>query len=131
MKRELQIVLLASIFLSLYCMGQMWQSSEPAINKHIFSGVATWQPPRVSNVQQIAQTAIPEQNPFSRQFFEDARLKGFIKNGKNEWCAIFSTVSGDTKMLEPGISVSGLTLVSSNGRYCRVKFGSVIREFSL
>ncbi len=131
MKRELQIALLFSIIVSLFCMWQMSQDTEIKINQHLFSGVAAWQPPRAANLQTTTQVNMPERNPFAPQFFEDARLKGFIKNSKSEWCAIFHSGNGETRMLEPGQSVDGLTLVSSNGRYCRVKFGSVIREFSL
>jgi hypothetical protein len=70
-------------------------------------------------------------DPFAANFFESATLKGFIRNEKHEWCAIFYAPGYDASILEPGKPMRGLTLVSANGKFCRVRYGSVIREFNL
>lgn len=130
MKKELQMILLFSVIACLFTMLQLAKEPAVSVNRHLFSGIATWQPPAIHK-RQIKDDLVTAINPFSERFFETAALKGFIRNSNNEWCAIFDTAKGDARILEPGITKGGLTLVSSNGRYCRVKFGSVIREFKL
>lgn len=130
MKKELQIVLLFAVIACLVTMFQLARDPAVSVNQHLFSGIAAWQPP-VIHQRQLKEELVASIDPFAARFFETASLKGFIRNSNNEWCAIFDTANGDARILEPGIAKGGLTLVSANGRYCRVRFGSVIREFKL
>lgn len=131
MKKELQIILLSSIVICLAFMTQMLIEATPAIDQKLFSGITTWQAPTLTKPDSTVNPPEISKNPFALCFFEKASLKGFIRNSNNDWCAIFASPSGEALIIEPGISRKGLTLVSANGRYCRVKFGSVIREFKL
>lgn len=132
MKKELQTILLLSVALCLFFIVQLFKEPVSASSRHLFSGIASWQLPALNRAPSQSS---PDQevmaSPFTPRFFEMAALKGFIRNSSNEWCAIFNTPTGDARILEPGITKGGLTLISSNGRYCRVKFGSVILEFKL
>ncbi len=131
MKKEVQIVLLFSIAVSIYFMMQLYRQPQPSLNRHLSSGIATWQAPDVQKSSLDLKQLSNIKNPFSSRFFENANLCGFVKNSKNEWCAIFTSPGYQAKILEPGIPINGLTLLGGNGKYCRVKFGSVVREFRL
>jgi hypothetical protein len=131
MKKEVQIVLIFSVLTCLYTMAILQKQEPVSSTRHLYSGVASWQPPVLKKTTTTAEQDMSLVSPMSSRFFENAGLKGFIRNADNQWCAIFDTPQGDARILEPGVSRGGMTLVSANGRYCRVKFGSVTREFKL
>lgn len=131
MNKELKIILVCSVIFCLFFMAQLSHDPSPAIDKQLFSGVASWQAPVFRNASAEDASSASLANPLAARFFESATLKGFIRNAENEWCAVFNTPNGEARIIEPGVGKGGLTLISSNGRFCRVKFGSVIREFKL
>lgn len=130
MKTELKIIVLAAIGICLFSMVKLNSEVFHPGNRQLYSGVATWRFPLLDARQPLKEPEILA-NPFGTRFFETASLKGFIRNEKQEWCAIFYAPGHEPSILEPGRSLNGLTLVSANGQYCRVRFGSIIREFSL
>lgn len=132
MKREFRIVLIAVILTSIFHMVQLLGEPGLAVPRHLSSGVAAWQSPvkdKKPTGPSVSDRAI--RNPFSVRFFENAALKGFMRNRRGEWCAIFHSSGYEPIVLEPGIAQYGLTLTDIRSRSCRVKFGSVMRDFSL
>ncbi len=132
MRKELQILLIFSIAICLYSMVQMSVMPSVSINPHLVSGIASWKAPVLRNAPEASLAAGQNlDNPFSTRFFEKAELKGFMRDKNNKWQAIFAGPDFQTEVLEIGQPNKGLTLLSANGKYCRVRFGSIIREFRL
>jgi hypothetical protein len=133
MKKELQILLLFSIVICLWTMTQMlFNEKVEKKQDHFASGIALWKPPVLKKEQnQSFNNNLTATNPFAERFFEKALLQGFMKNQKNEWCAVFSGPENQSKLLQPQTTWKGLTLIKADGRTCKVRFGAVVREFGL
>ena len=69
--------------------------------------------------------------PYTPFFFENMKLYGMRRSANGEWTALFAGESGTVIALKPGSSHDGVTVVSTDERSCRVRYGSVERNFIL
>lgn len=132
MKKELQVIVVVAVILSVYYMAQLAAEPPLSVNRLLFSGVASWQMPKTELKPADSMASVEDlASPFSRRFFENAALKGFMRDADNELVAIFDSPGFDVRLLKAGMSFGGLTVLSIDGRSCKVKFGSVIQSLSL
>jgi len=76
--------------------------------------------------------SLPETlTPYTPFFFENMKLYGMRRSGDGVWTALFAGESGTVIALKPGATHDGVTVVSTDERSCRVRYGSVERNFVL
>ena len=95
-------------------------------------GLADWSIPAYAiPAEQLGKNVASLSNPFLLRFFEQVSLKGFVRNSQGTWSGIFQGPTGSPKILAPGAGFEGVTLLEADGRKCKIRCGTAIRELSM
>lgn len=95
-------------------------------------GLADWSIPAYAlPAQLLVKNVSGLSNPFVARFFEQVTLKGFVKGAQGTWAAILQGPVGLPKILAPGAAHEGVTLLEADGRTCKIRCGTVVREMAM
>lgn len=127
-------VVAATVSLLLFCFSiyhVKFAVMEPRMSDFADFHVDFVQPVTSPSAEALTKSIRADLSPYKSFFFENMKLYGMRRSRNGLWTALFAGESGSVIALNPGESHDGVTIVSADGGSCRVRYGSVERNFVL
>ena len=133
MSRELKILVLGSVLTCLMAFGMLLSGPVVVATSAYEAAPELWQMPG-AGVPRDGKEPLLEGNAlkaFSPKIFESLQLKGFVRGKNGVWSGVFQAPDGRPLILSPGMTREGITLVFADGRNAQIRYGALLRDFSL